>query len=336
MGRPGSGDGSGASWGGRRTGRSREGTGSGGPEPREQSGSEWVRGPGCCLAREGARSGGPQLRAGVAGAGLGIPWQSGGVSVQGWCGRGWIGGPGSGLSLGPGLGWGSREELAGETGRVGGTDPGGWGSLLPPHLDGEDERGEAEAAQAGQHVSRQHVEERPEHVVAGLLGGAGGGGRAPPGGLQRDGHLAVPGLHGRDAAAPERARQQREEPKLSLPGAGGRPDIPTPARGHPGVCPLLGGRHRHPCRWVMAPPPGGGQRWGRGGLQSPVSPLGSRSLASEPGQDRGRVWQMVSGCWNEGQAGARECGTPSAAAEPRAPWRGCSPSPQRQLRRDGR
>lgn len=66
------------------------------------------------------------------------------------------------------------------------------------HLDGEDERGEAEAAEVGESEACQDVEERPEDEVAGLLLGDAGEGRSPPGWVQRDAHLRLLRLHGRE------------------------------------------------------------------------------------------------------------------------------------------
>lgn len=72
------------------------------------------------------------------------------------------------------------------------------GGLGESHLDGEDERGEAEAAEVGESEARQDVEEGPEDEVAGLLVGEAGEGRPPPGWVQRDAHLRLLRLHGRE------------------------------------------------------------------------------------------------------------------------------------------
>lgn len=111
--------------------------------------------------------------------------------------------------MGPGRGVRFGSGCPGAPFRVGGDGSGsgfsdGGPRCSPPHLDGVDERREAEAAEEGQPESQEHVKERPEHVVPGRLNGAAGGGRARPGGLQRDRHLHLLRLHGGTAGGRER------------------------------------------------------------------------------------------------------------------------------------
>lgn len=104
-----------------------------------------------------------------------------------WKWRVWVGGRSA---------WGTLSR--GIPGRVGKEVPGqGWG-IGGSHLDGEDERGEAETAEVGESEACQDVEERPEDEVAGLLLGDAGEGRSPPGWVQRDAHLRLLRLHGRE------------------------------------------------------------------------------------------------------------------------------------------
>lgn len=148
--------------------------------------------------REGGLELGVCVCIGGARVDVGEGWIGGGrggrVSAQGWRRRGLgRGSAGSGHVGGPGRSW--------LGGRAGVPAP-------PSHLDGVDERGEAEAAQVAQPVAQQDVEEGPDHVVPGLPAGAGGGGRPPPGGLQRDGRPRPLGLHGRAGARGKRNRER--------------------------------------------------------------------------------------------------------------------------------